>query len=52
VLTNNLINGMALGTMSYILIGVAQGRSRDISGVVWGLGVVFILYFYVTSRLM
>jgi len=52
VLTNNLINGMALGTMSYILITIAQGRSREISGVVWGLGVVFILYFYVTSRLM
>ena len=52
VLTNNLINGMALGTMSYILINVAQGRGREISGVVWGLGVVFILYFYVTSQLM
>ncbi|HMK79819.1 MAG TPA: NCS2 family permease [Xanthobacteraceae bacterium] len=52
VLTNNLINGMALGTLSYILINLAQGRRSEISGVVWGLGVVFILYFYVTSRLM
>ena len=52
VLTNNLINGMALGTLSYILLNVAQGRSREISSVIWGLGVVFLAYFYVTSRLM
>jgi adenine/guanine/hypoxanthine permease len=52
VLTNNLINGMALGTLSYILLNMAQGRSREISGVIWGLGVVFLAYFYVTSRLM
>jgi AGZA family xanthine/uracil permease-like MFS transporter len=52
VLTNNLINGMALGTLSYILLNVAQGRGREISSVIWGLGVVFLAYFYVTSRLM
>jgi AGZA family xanthine/uracil permease-like MFS transporter len=52
VLTNNLINGMALGTLSYILLNVAQRRTNEISGVVWGLGVVFLIYFYVTSRLM
>jgi AGZA family xanthine/uracil permease-like MFS transporter len=52
VLTNNLINGMALGTLSFILICLATGRVREISGVIWGLGVVFIAYFYVTTRLM
>jgi AGZA family xanthine/uracil permease-like MFS transporter len=52
VLTNNLINGMALGTLSFILISLATGRAREISGVIWGLGVVFIAYFYVTTRLM
>ena len=52
VLTNNLINGMALGTLSFILICLALGRARDISGVIWGLGVVFLAYFYVTTRLM
>ena len=52
VLTNNLINGMALGTLSFILICLALGRAREISGVIWGLGVVFIAYFYVTTRLM
>jgi adenine/guanine/hypoxanthine permease len=52
VLTNNLINGMALGTLSFILISLATGRLREISGVVWGLGVVFLAYFFVTTKLM
>jgi AGZA family xanthine/uracil permease-like MFS transporter len=52
VLTNNLINGMALGTLSLILILVATGRAREISGIVWGLGVVFLFFFYVTTMLM
>ena len=51
VLTNNLINGMALGTLSLILILVSTGRAREISGVVWGLGVVFLAFFYVTTRI-
>jgi AGZA family xanthine/uracil permease-like MFS transporter len=52
VLTNNLINGMAVGTLSLILIWMATGRARDISGIVWGLGVVFLAFFYVTTMLM
>jgi len=38
VLTNNLINGMALGTLSLILIFLATGRGREITGVVWASG--------------
>jgi AGZA family xanthine/uracil permease-like MFS transporter len=52
VLTNNLVNGMALGTFSYILMNLAVGRGEKITGVVWGLGVVFIAFFYVTTKLM
>jgi len=52
VLTNNLVNGMALGTFSYILMNLAVGRGDEITGVVWGLGVVFIAFFYVTTKLM
>jgi adenine/guanine/hypoxanthine permease len=51
VLTNNLINGMALGTLSLILILLSTGRAKQISGIVWGLGVVFLLFFYVTTML-
>ncbi len=52
VLTNNLINGMAMGTFAYILMLMAVGRTREITGVVWGLGVVFIAFFYTTTLLM
>jgi AGZA family xanthine/uracil permease-like MFS transporter len=52
VLTNNLINGMALGTLSLLLIKLCTGRAREVTGIVWGLGVVFLAYFYVTSQLM
>ena len=50
VLTNNLIDGMALGTFSTIAIAVALGRTRTVTGIVWGLGVVFVAFFVVTAR--
>ena len=52
VLTNNLINGMALGTLSFIALHLALGRRAAITGVVWALGAVFVGYFYVTAQLM
>jgi AGZA family xanthine/uracil permease-like MFS transporter len=52
VLTNNLINGMALGTLSYIALEVAIGRRSQIPAMVWGLGVVFIAYAIVTAQIM
>jgi AGZA family xanthine/uracil permease-like MFS transporter len=52
VLTNNLINGMALGTLSYIALEVAMGRRSQIPAMVWGLGVVFIAYAIVTAQIM
>jgi AGZA family xanthine/uracil permease-like MFS transporter len=51
VLTHNLINGMAVGTLSYILLQVAAGRSREVSFIVWALGVVFIGFFWVTTQI-
>jgi adenine/guanine/hypoxanthine permease len=51
VLTNNLINGMALGVLSFILLNLTSGRAREISGVVWGLGAVFLIFFYVKTLL-
>jgi AGZA family xanthine/uracil permease-like MFS transporter len=38
--------------LSYILILLATGRVREISGIVWGLGAVFLAFFYVTTMLM
>jgi len=51
VLTNNLINGMALGTLSYIALELAFGRGSRINAIVWGLGVVFIAYAAVTAQI-
>jgi len=51
VLTNNLINGMALGTLGYIALELAFGRGGRIPGMVWGLGVVFIAYGVVTAQI-
>jgi adenine/guanine/hypoxanthine permease len=51
VLTNNLINGMALGTLSYIALEVTMGRRSQIPAMVWGLGVVFIAYAFVTAQI-
>ncbi|MCG2626042.1 NCS2 family permease [Bradyrhizobium sp. WYCCWR 13023] len=51
VLTNNLINGMALGTLSYIALEVTIGRRSRIPAMVWGLGVVFIVYAIVTAQI-
>jgi AGZA family xanthine/uracil permease-like MFS transporter len=50
VLTNNLINGMALGTLSYIALEAALGRGAKIPGMVWGLGVVFVVYAIVIAQ--
>jgi adenine/guanine/hypoxanthine permease len=51
VLTNNLINGMALGTLSYIALEVTMGRRSKIPAIVWGLGVVFIAYAVVIAQI-
>jgi AGZA family xanthine/uracil permease-like MFS transporter len=34
------------------MILLATGRAKEISGIVWGLGVVFLFFFYVTTMLM
>lgn len=51
LLTSNLINGMALGTFSTVAMAVAAGRWRAVSSVVWGLCVVFVLFFVVSTRM-
>lgn len=49
LLTSNLINGMALGTFSYMLMMLAGGRR--VSPVLWMLGGIFILFFVVSAHL-
>jgi len=51
VLTNNLINGMALGTLSYIALEVTVGRRSKLPAMVWGLGAVFVAYAIVIAQI-
>lgn len=51
VLTNNLINGMAVGTLGFLLLELADGGVRRVSPVIWGLSAVFIAFFVVTTHL-
>lgn len=51
LLTGNLINGMAIGTLSYTTMALATGRARAISPVVWGLCIIFIAFFIVSARI-
>ncbi|NVN11623.1 NCS2 family permease [Nguyenibacter vanlangensis] len=51
LLTSNLINGMALGTFSYIVMAMAAGRGRALSPVLWVLSAVFVLFFIVSAHL-
>jgi AGZA family xanthine/uracil permease-like MFS transporter len=51
LLTNNLINGMALGTLSYIALEVTVGRRSGIPAMIWGLGVVFVTYAIVVAQI-
>jgi AGZA family xanthine/uracil permease-like MFS transporter len=44
-LTYNIANGFALGFVSYPLMKLAAGRGREVSPLVYGLGVIFLLYF-------
>ncbi|MBS1074722.1 NCS2 family permease [Gluconobacter sp. Dm-73] len=51
LLTGNLINGMAIGTFSYATMALATGRGRAVSPVVWGLCVIFIMFFAVSAQM-
>jgi AGZA family xanthine/uracil permease-like MFS transporter len=51
VLTNNLIIGMALGVFAWIITRAVTGRVRQVTGTIWGMAVVFLLYLCVMTRL-
>jgi AGZA family xanthine/uracil permease-like MFS transporter len=51
VLTNNLIIGMALGVFAWVVTRVVSGRVREVTGTIWGMVVVFVVYLVVMTRL-
>ncbi|MEU3026674.1 NCS2 family permease [Streptomyces incarnatus] len=43
--TYTITTGVAAGVVSYTAIKVAQGRAREIGAFMWGLTVIFLVYF-------
>lgn len=43
--TYTITTGVAAGVISYVAIKAAQGRAREIGGFMWGLTVIFVIYF-------
>ncbi|MFI6944887.1 NCS2 family permease [Streptomyces sp. NPDC050422] len=43
--TYTITTGVAAGVISYVAIKAAQGRSREVGAFMWGLTVIFVIYF-------
>ncbi|MFF4750213.1 NCS2 family permease [Streptomyces sp. NPDC002514] len=43
--TYTITTGVAAGVVSYVAIKAAQGRAREVGAFMWGLTVVFLVYF-------
>ncbi|MCP3822416.1 NCS2 family permease [Streptomyces sp. A3M-1-3] len=43
--TYSITAGVAAGVISYVAIKVAQGRAREVSAFMWGLTVIFVVFF-------
>ncbi|MGW3291212.1 NCS2 family permease [Streptomyces sp. NPDC001002] len=43
--TYSITAGVAAGVVSYVAIKIAQGRAREIGAFMWGLTVIFLVYF-------
>lgn len=43
--TYSITAGVAAGVISYVAIKVAQGKAREIGAFMWGLTLIFIVYF-------
>ncbi|NED91612.1 NCS2 family permease [Streptomyces sp. SID11233] len=43
--TYTITTGVAAGVISWVAIKVAQGRAREVGAFMWGLTVIFIVYF-------
>ncbi|RCW43207.1 AGZA family xanthine/uracil permease-like MFS transporter [Halopolyspora algeriensis] len=43
--TYSITNGIGAGFVSYVVIRACQGRAREIHPLMWGVSVLFVLYF-------
>ena len=45
--TYSITNGIGAGMVSYVAIRIAQGKSKEISGLLWIIAAAFVIYFAV-----
>ena len=45
--TYSITNGIGAGMVSYVAIKIAQGKSKEISGLLWIISAAFVIYFAV-----
>ncbi|MFQ9511841.1 MAG: solute carrier family 23 protein, partial [Lachnospiraceae bacterium] len=45
ILSYSISYGIALGFITYLVAMVATGKRKEVSPIVWGLNIIFILYF-------
>lgn len=43
--TYSITAGVSAGVISYVAIKAAQGKAREIGAFMWGLTVIFLVYF-------
>jgi len=47
-LSGSITDGIALGALGYLIGMTVTGKAKEVSKVMWGLGVVFVVYFIIT----
>ena len=48
-LTGSITDGIAFGTFGYVIGMTLEGKFKEISPILWGLTIVFNLYFFITG---
>ena len=48
-LCGSITDGIAFGIFFYVLGMVITGRSKEVTPMIWGLAVVFLVYFFVNG---
>jgi AGZA family xanthine/uracil permease-like MFS transporter len=43
--TYSITNGIGAGMVSFVAIKIAQGKSKEISGLMWIIAAAFAIYF-------
>lgn len=48
-LTGSITDGIAFGIFAYVIGKIVTGKTKDVTPIIWGLAVVFLLYFFING---